>query len=43
MSRLRGVEADIYRNDLLGTIIAVSDGRNITFTWEFTDAKPEYN
>ena len=43
LSRLRDADVDIYRNDLLGTVIAVSDGTNITFTWEFTDAKPEYN
>lgn len=43
MSRLRDADVDIYRNDLLGTIIAVCDGKNITFTWEFTDAKPEIN
>lgn len=43
MSRLRDADVDIYRNDLLGTIIAVCDGKSITFSWEFTDAKPEYN
>lgn len=43
MSRLRDADVDIYRNDTLGTIVVVSDGTNITFTWEFTDAKPEYN
>ena len=43
MSRLRDADVDIYRNDLLGTIIATTDGKTITFTWEFTDAKPEIN
>ena len=43
MSRLRDADVDIYRNDKLGTVIAISDGTNITFSWEFTDAKPEYN
>lgn len=43
MSRLRDADVDIYRNDKLGTVIAVSDGKNISFSWEFTDAKPEYN
>jgi competence protein ComEC len=43
MSRLRDADVDIYRNDQLGTIIATCDGKTITFTWEFTDAKPEIN
>ena len=43
MSRLRDADVDIYRNDLLGTVIACSDGTNITFSWEFEDAKPEIN
>ncbi|MBE6960570.1 MAG: MBL fold metallo-hydrolase [Ruminococcaceae bacterium] len=43
MSRLRDADVDIYRNDKLGTVIAVCDGKNITFSWEFADAKPEYN
>ena len=43
MSRLRDADVDIYRNDLLGTVIACSDGTNITFSWEFENAKPEIN
>ena len=43
LSRLRNADVDIYRNDLMGTIIAVCDGKDITFTWEFEDAKPEIN
>ena len=43
MSRLRDAEVNIFRTDKLGTIVAVSDGKNISFTWEFTDAKPEWN
>lgn len=43
MSRLRDADVTIYRTDLMGTVIATSDGENISFTWEFTDAKPEVN
>ena len=43
MSRLRDADVDIYRNDKLGTVIAYCDGETIWFSWEFTDAKPEYN
>ena len=43
LSRLRDADVDIYRNDLLGTVIACSDGTNITFSWEFENAKPEIN
>ena len=42
-SRLRDADVDIYRNDKLGTVIAYCDGETIWFSWEFTDAKPEYN
>lgn len=43
MSRLRDAEVTIYRTDRMGTVVAVSDGQNISFTWEFTDAQPEVN
>ena len=41
MSRLRDADVTIYRTDEMGTVIAVSDGKNITFTWESASAKPE--
>ena len=41
MSRLRDADVTIYRTDEMGTIIAVSDGRNITFTWGNSAAQPE--
>ena len=41
MSRLRDADVTIYRTDEMGSILAVSDGRNITFTWERASAKPE--
>ena len=34
LERLRDVEAELYRTDLQGTIIASSDGETITFTTE---------
>lgn len=40
MSRLQDAEAAIYRTDRLGTLIAHSDGTQITVTWE-TDANPQ--
>jgi len=41
MSRLRDADAMIFRTDELGSIVAVSDGRNITFTWDKSAAQPE--
>ena len=41
MSRLRDADVTIYRTDEMGTVIAVSDGKSITFTWESSSAKPE--
>ncbi len=43
MSRLRDAEVTIYRTDEMGTVVAVSDGTDIRFSWEFADARPEYN
>ena len=43
MSRLRDAGITIYRTDQMGTIIATSDGENISFTWEFANAQPEVN
>lgn len=40
LSRLQDSGVILYRTDELGTITAVSDGTNITFTWE-TDSQPE--
>lgn len=34
LSRLQDAGSTVYRTDRLGTIIAVSDGTRITFTWE---------
>ena len=41
MSRLRDADVTIYRTDEMGSVLAVSDGKNITFTWEYASAKPE--
>ncbi len=41
MSRLRDADVTVYRTDEMGTILAVSDGENITFSWEKTSAVPE--
>ncbi len=40
LSRLRDADVMVYRTDELGHIIAVSDGTNITFTWESTSGTP---
>lgn len=40
MSRLRDAEVTVYRTDEMGTVVAVSDGRNIAFSWQ-TGARPE--
>ena len=34
LSRLRDAEAAVYRTDMQGTVVAVSDGKDITFTVE---------
>ena len=41
MSRLRNADVTIYRTDEMGAVIAVSDGKNISFSWENASAKPE--
>ena len=41
MSRLRDADVTIYRTDEMGCIIAVSDGKDITFSWENSSAHPE--
>lgn len=40
MSRLNDAGCTIFRTDELGTILAVSDGSQITFTWENQSAEP---
>lgn len=41
MSRLRHAGLTIFRTDLLGTVIAQSDGETVTFFWENRKALPE--
>lgn len=41
LSRLEDAGCTIYRTDELGSIIAFSDGRDITFTWEQSTAAPD--
>ena len=41
MSRLRDADVTVYRTDKMGAIIAISDGKNITFSWENASAQPE--
>lgn len=41
LSRLDDAEVSLYRTDLLGTIVAVSDGKNIRFTWSNRDVQPD--
>lgn len=40
LSRLRDADVTVYRTDELSTVIATSDGENITFTWARTGASP---
>ena len=40
MSRLQDADVTVYRTDEMGTVIAVSDGKNITFSWEKGSASP---
>ena len=40
MSRLRDADVTVYRTDEMGTIVAVSDGKNISFTWNNSSAQP---
>ena len=41
MSRLHDAGCTIFRTDELGTILAVTDGKGITLTWEKQTADPE--
>lgn len=40
MSRLRDADVTIYRTDKMYDIVAVTDGKDIQFSWENTFAKP---
>lgn len=40
LSRLEQAGVTLYRTDKLGTIIATSDGKDISFTWESGNAGP---
>ena len=41
LSRLLHAEATLFRTDYLGTVVARSDGSEITFTWDNQSAAPE--
>ena len=41
MSRLKDAGVVLLRTDLLGHVIARTDGNEITFTWENQSASPE--
>ena len=41
LSRLKQAGVTLFRTDELGTVIAKSDGTEITFTWEDQSAQPE--
>ena len=41
VSLLRGTGVSMFRTDRLGTILAVSDGREVTLTWENQQAVPD--
>lgn len=41
LSRLQDAEVTVYRTDKMGTVLAVSDGSTVTFTWKNTGVQPE--
>lgn len=41
LSRLAQAEAEVLRTDLLGTIVARSDGTQVHFTWENAQSQPQ--
>ena len=41
LSRLEDAGVTLYRTDELGTVIATSDGENVSFTWGNTAARPD--
>ena len=42
MARLRDAGCTIFRTDHLGTVVASSDGHELTFFWENTKQEPQY-
>lgn len=40
LSRLKDADVTVYRTDQMGSIVAFTDGQNITFTWEKSKAVP---
>ena len=40
LSRLNDAECTIFRTDHLGTVVAVSDGKEVSFTWENQKGDP---
>jgi len=42
LARLRDAGCTIFRTDHLGTVVAASDGLELTFFWENTKAEPAY-
>ena len=43
LSRLEAFAVETYRTDYMGTVIATSDGENITFQWDNTEVRPSYS
>ena len=41
LSRFRDAGVTLYRTDKMGTVLAVSDGKEISFSWERANARPE--
>ena len=41
LARLRQAGVSTFRTDLLGHVIAVSDGQEVSFTWENQNAQPD--
>ena len=41
LSRLEQAGVMLYRTDKLGTVIAISDGSTVRFTWEVSSGKPQ--
>ena len=41
LSRLAQAEVEVLRTDLLGTIVARSDGKQVHFTWENAQSQPQ--
>lgn len=43
LSRLHDAEVTVFRTDKMGTILATSDGKTVTFDWKNTTVQPETN